>query len=98
LPLRIAGQLTSPIAGPACATTAAADAISKGQANASDGIAVLQDPTGTMEAGLHASALEAHGGIGPGTILYLINVRFSLAPSPLCVHSHFSTRLSVLPE
>ena len=36
---------------------------------------VLQDPTGIIDAGLHASALKAHHGLAAGAILYLSNVR-----------------------
>jgi len=50
------------------------------------GTAVLQDPTGTMDAGLHASALEAHRGIGPGTILYLVDVCFGTSIVSMALH------------
>ena len=39
------------------------------------GMAMWQDPTGMMDAGLHASALEAHRGVAPSALLRLTNVR-----------------------
>ena len=39
-----------------------------------------------MDAGLHASALEAHRGIGPGTILHLIDVCFGTSIVSMALH------------